>query len=127
MDNVNTSWVGGKGTWCMYLLGTSWRTSCSLLPRAGDISGAESPADACAFSVGRDRDIPSDPARLRRGPRDGVDSPESLPRRLLLLLCALVKGHAYVQVETVPGPPTPPILPPRPVPHTPTGVQRAVL
>ena len=21
MDNVNTSWVGGKGTWCMYLLG----------------------------------------------------------------------------------------------------------
>lgn len=31
MDNANTSWVGGKGTWCMYLLG-----SCAppLCPRA---------------------------------------------------------------------------------------------
>ena len=21
LDNANTNWVGGKGTWCMYLLG----------------------------------------------------------------------------------------------------------
>jgi hypothetical protein len=49
MDNVNTSWVGGKGTWCMYLLGAACVVARARARRAA--AAAAAAAAAIAMSL----------------------------------------------------------------------------